>query len=279
MKFHFIKMTGAGNDFIMLDNLDLSLSESLTGELIAALCDRHFGIGGDGLIAAESDGGKLRMRYYNSDGGEAEMCGNGARCFARFVGSLLGNEESPFSFETRAGTIHARFEDNGRVTVGLTAPENMKLNVLPASDAVPAPVHFINTGVPHAVAYLDRVSDVDVVRMGAFLRWHEMFAPAGTNANFAEILSPRHLKIRTYERGVEDETLACGTGMTAAALVHAALTGCDSPVSLDVAGGDTLDVGFEREGSSFRRVTLTGPAQVVFQGEVDLDRFRENRKA
>lgn len=279
MKVSFVKMTGAGNDFVMLDNLDLALSSALTKETIEALCDRRFGIGGDGLIAAEPDGDKLRMRYYNSDGGEAEMCGNGARCFTRFVGQLLGNETAPFSFETLAGTIQARFESDGRVTVGLTSPKDLKLNVLHATGTVQSPVHFINTGVPHAVAFLDNVTDIDIVRMGSFLRYHEVFAPAGTNANFAQIISPGHLKIRTYERGVEDETLACGTGMTATALIHAALTGCPSPVQLDVAGGDTLAVSFERQGYNFTNVMLTGPAYQVFEGEVELNNFPRKRQA
>lgn len=279
MKVRFVKMTGAGNDFVMLDNLDLSLSAALTKETIAALCDRRFGIGGDGLIAVEPDGGKLRMRYYNSDGGEAEMCGNGARCFTRFVGQLLGNETDPFSFETLAGTIQARFETDSRVTVGLTSPHGLKMNVLPATDTVPSPVHFINTGVPHAVAFLENVQDIDIVRMGSFLRYHEAFAPAGTNANFAQIISPNHLKIRTYERGVEDETLACGTGMSATALIHAALTGCESPVHLDVAGGDTLAVSFERCGDSFTNVMLTGPAYQVFEGMVELNDFPRKKQA
>ena len=269
MELNFIKMTGAGNDFVMVDNRDLSLSELLTREMIAAFCDRRFGIGADGLIAAEpaQAGGDVRMRYYNSDGGEAEMCGNGARCFTAFYSLLSEGEVSEVTFETMAGLVKGVINDDSSVTIQLTAPKDMKLNALAASETVPAPVHFINTGVPHAVAFLPSVKDIDIRRCGAFLRYHEAFAPAGTNANFATVLSPQHLQLRTYERGVEDETLACGTGMTATALLHAALTGASSPISLDVAGGDTLSVAFTRtpEGG-FTDVTLTGPAAVVFYG-------------
>ena len=274
MTLHFYKMTGAGNDFVMVDNRDLSLSAALTRETIAALCDRRFGIGGDGLIAVEPTqlaGADVRMRYYNSDGGEAEMCGNGARCFTAFVHFLTQGELSSIRFETLAGIVHGHMNADGMVTVQLTTPKDMKLSALPPSDVVPAEVHFINTGVPHAVAYLDSVDDIDIRKMGAFLRYHEAFAPAGTNANFACVLAPQHLKLRTYERGVEDETLACGTGMTATALLHAALTGAPSPISLDVAGGVTLSVAFTREGESgFRDVTLTGPAVRVFEGHIEL---------
>ena len=273
MKLHFYKMTGAGNDFVMVDNRDLSLSEVLTRKTIEALCDRRFGIGGDGLIAVEpaQGAGDVRMRYYNSDGGEAEMCGNGARCFTAFVHYLTGGQMSSIRFETMAGIVHGHMNPDGMVTVQLTTPKDMKLHALPASDTVPAPVHFLNTGVPHAVAYLDSVDAIDLRKMGAFLRYHEAFAPAGTNANFACVLSPQHLKLRTYERGVEDETLACGTGMTATALLHAVLTGAPSPIALDVAGGVTLSVAFERVGDSeFRDVTLTGPAVQVFEGTIEL---------
>ncbi|MCH5285236.1 MAG: diaminopimelate epimerase [Akkermansiaceae bacterium] len=273
MKLHFYKMTGAGNDFVMVDNRDLALSRQLTRETIAALCDRRFGIGGDGLIAVEpaQAEGDVRMRYYNSDGGEAEMCGNGARCFTAFVHFLTQGQLSSIRFETMAGLVHGHINPDGNVTVQLTTPKDMKLHALAASDTVPAPVHFINTGVPHAVAYLDSVDEIDIVKMGAFLRYHEAFAPAGTNANFACVLSPQHLKLRTYERGVEDETLACGTGMTATALLHAVLTGAPSPISLDVAGGVTLSVAFTRVGESgFADVTLTGPAVRVFEGDIEL---------
>lgn len=276
MPLHFCKMTGAGNDFVMVDNRDLSLTGILDAAAISRLCDRRFGIGADGLIAVEPTertDADCRMRYYNADGGEAEMCGNGARCFARFAARLLGSGNSPLCFETQAGLIHAQFEPGGDVTVELTPPRNLSLHLLPPTAELPSAVHFINTGVPHAVVFLPEIDTLDIRRLGAALRYHTHFAPAGTNANFACVLSPQHLQIRTYERGVEDETLACGTGMTATALIHAALTGAPAPIRLDVAGGCTLAVGFRREGEVFSEVTLTGPATFVFEGDFDLSRL------
>lgn len=274
MLLHFYKMTGAGNDFIMVDNRDLGLSSVLDKETIGALCDRRFGIGADGLIAVEpsrDNGRAVRMRYYNADGGEAEMCGNGARCFANFAAALLRHDKSaPLPFETMAGIVTASFEKDGNVTVNLTDPHSLQLFVLNADPTVGADVHFLNTGVPHAVAFLENLDGLDIPRLGAYLRYHDAFSPKGTNANFARILSPGHIAIRTYERGVEDETLACGTGMTASALLHAILTDAPSPIRVDVAGGDTLKVGFQRMGDHFTHVTLTGPADLVFTGDIEL---------
>lgn len=274
MLLHFYKMTGAGNDFIMVDNRDLHLSASLDKDTIEALCDRHFGIGADGLIAVEPsrlDGCAVRMRYYNADGGEAEMCGNGARCFGNFAAALLGHARTEtLPFETRAGIVTAAFEEDGSVTVNLTDPHSMRLFALPADPATGADVHFLNTGVPHAVVFLNDMAGLDVARLGAYLRYHDVFSPRGTNANFAKVLAPGHIAIRTYERGVEAETLACGTGITASALLHAVLTDAPSPIRVDAAGGDTLQVGFTRMGDHFTQVTLTGPADLVFQGDIEL---------
>ena len=269
----FYKMTGAGNDFVMVDNRDLALSHILTRENIARLCNRRFGIGADGLIAIEPPQIKadVRMRYYNADGGEAEMCGNGARCFTAFVSHLSGGKITKLCFETLAGTVRGLVNPDGSVSIRLTNPHGLKLNILPADGIIPAPVHFLNTGVPHAVVFLPDVENIDLNTMGAYLRYHRSFAPAGTNADFATVLSDRHLRLRTYERGVEGETLACGTGITATALLHAALTGAASPIKVDVAGGDSLSVAFTRTGSTeFSDVTLTGPATIVFRGEISV---------
>lgn len=273
MLVHFYKMTGAGNDFIMLDNRDLSLSPVLNPETISALCNRRFGIGADGLIVVEPARGEgdYRMRYYNADGGEAEMCGNGARCFAAFASALDDSEPMEVSFETEAGLIQAKLHDDYTVTINLTTPHSLELDKITADEEIPGNVHFINTGVPHAVVFVDDINAVDVRNLGAQLRYHEGFAPMGTNVNFVQIISPDHIAIRTYERGVEDETLACGTGMTASALIHAVLNNAPSPVQVDVAGGDTLSIGFTRTGNEFADVTLTGPADFVFDGAIELE--------
>ncbi len=265
----FWKMNGAGNDFVMLDNRSLGLQ--LDGSTIAKLCDRHRGVGADGLLAVEpaSDGGDFRMRYYNADGGEAEMCGNGARCFARYVNKLHDNNLPGLRFETLAGMISADFLGE-EVRINMSAPHNQKLNQSLVVDGTPLTVHSINTGVPHAVVFVDDLEQAEVRRLGAGLRYHEAFAPKGTNANFVKILGPGSISIRTYERGVEDETLACGTGMVACALLTHELQGGSSPVSVLVRGGDTLRVGFEKTPEGFANVTLHGPADFVFEGEVSV---------
>ena len=263
----FWKMNGAGNDFIMLDNRQLT--HSLGGAQIARLCDRHRGVGADGLIAVEpaENGADFRMRYYNADGGEAEMCGNGARCFARFTNMLSGWSLEKVAFETMAGVIGATFHGEN-VRLQMSEPHSLDA----ANELIVAGtgllVDFLNTGVPHAVVFVSDLENVPVLEQGAALRHHAHFQPKGTNANFAKVLGPSSIAIRTYERGVEGETLACGTGMVASALLHHLRTGDPSPVSVLVKGGDTLEVGFKRDGDRFTDVTLTGPADLVFQGGI-----------
>ncbi len=270
MQLPFVKMNGAGNDFVMLDNRDLSLS--LTGDQIARLCDRHRGVGADGLLLVEpaTAGGDFKMRYYNADGGEAEMCGNGARCFGRFVNHLHGDTLSLIHFETLAGMISAEFEGD-QVRINMSTPFDLKLNqTLPVAGET-LTVHSVNTGVPHAVVFFEDVEPVAVRTLGAGLRYHEAFAPKGTNANFVQVLSPDSIRIRTYERGVEDETLACGTGMVACALIHHELSGAPSPIRVKVQGGDTLAVGFvETAPHSYSNVTLFGPADFAFTGSIEI---------
>jgi diaminopimelate epimerase len=270
MQLPFVKMNGAGNDFVMLDNRDLSLS--LTGDQIARLCDRHRGVGADGLLLVEpaTAGGDFKMRYYNADGGEAEMCGNGARCFGRFVNHLHGDTLSLIHFETLAGMISAEFEGD-QVRINMSTPFDLKLNqTLPVAGET-LTVHSVNTGVPHAVVFFEDVEPVAVRTLGAGLRYHEAFAPKGTNANFVQVQSPDSIRIRTYERGVEDETLACGTGMVACALIHHELSGAPSPIRVKVQGGDTLAVGFvETAPHSYSNVTLFGPADFAFTGSIEI---------
>jgi diaminopimelate epimerase len=242
----------------------------LTREGIAHLCDRHRGVGADGLLAVEpaESGADARMRYYNRDGGEAEMCGNGARCFARFLDRLRGGDSSGLQFETMSGIISAELEGD-LVTIELSRPTGLAMNQSLVVGDEPHTVHSVNTGVPHAVVAMDSVEGVDLRTLGAGLRYHSQFAPAGTNVNIFEVLEPGRLRIRTYERGVEDETLACGTGMAACAIVYHELTGVPAPISLRVAGGDVLSVSFAGEGEAYRRVRLTGPADFTFSGEID----------
>lgn len=266
MLLHFTKMNGAGNDFVVVDNRRGELA--LSRETIASLCDRHRGVGGDGLLAVEpaQNGADFRMRYYNADGGEAEMCGNGARCFSRYAGRLAGLAER-ISFETIAGTITAEFVGDN-VRLGMSDPQGLRLRERVALANTTLTVHSVNTGVPHAVVVVDDLEAVPVKEYGAGIRYHAHFAPKGTNANFIIPVDAQTIAIRTYERGVEDETLACGTGVVASALVFHELTGAPSPISVRVRGGDTLKVGFAGGRGDYKDVTLTGPADFVFDGVI-----------
>jgi diaminopimelate epimerase len=271
----FTKMNGAGNDFILFDNRTGSID--LDRSQIAQLCDRHRGIGADGILLLEKPTNRadFRMRYFNADGGEAEMCGNGARCFARFANEV-GGQKGKISFETPAGVISAELKGD-LVTLRMTEPTDLRLNVDLPMAAENKTVHFINSGVPHVVIPVAKVDDADVRREGAAIRHHKMFSPNGTNVNFIEKRGPNKIAIRTYERGVEDETLACGTGIVASALIFAASEKSSSPITVLAKGGDELQVGFEKSGDRFRNVTLTGPAEFVFEGAIDLTSFRAQR--
>jgi diaminopimelate epimerase len=264
----FTKMNGAGNDFVLFDNrtgqIDLDRGQ------IAQLCDRHRGIGADGILLLEKPTNRadFRMRYFNADGGEAEMCGNGARCFARFANKVAG-QKTKISFETPAGIISA--ELNGElVTLRMTDPTDLRLNVDLPIAAKNKTVHFINSGVPHVVIPVSKIDEADVRRDGAAVRYHNMFSPSGANVNFIEKRGSNKIAIRTYERGVEDETLACGTGIVASALIFAASQDCEGPVSVLARGGDELQVSFERTKNQFTNVTLTGPAEFVFEGTIEI---------
>jgi|SRR6516162_9069126 diaminopimelate epimerase len=264
----FTKMNGAGNDFILIDNrageIDLDRSQ------IAHLCDRHRGIGADGVLLLELPANRadFRMRYFNADGGEAEMCGNGARCFARFANRVAG-AKGKISFETQAGVISAELAST-LVTLQMTEPTDLRLNVkLPVADENKT-VHFINSGVPHVVIPVAKIDDVDVRPEGAAIRHHKMFSPNGANVNFIKKRESNKIAIRTYERGVENETLACGTGIVASALIFAATENTSGPIHVIAWGGDELQVGFERVQGGFRNVTLTGPAEFVFEGTIEI---------
>lgn len=262
----FWKMNGAGNDFVVVDNRENQLS--LSREEIALLCQRQRGIGADGLLAVEpaENGADYRMRYYNADGGEAEMCGNGARCFARFVNRLNHNQLEQVSFETLAGVIHAKFLGD-HVRIDLGRPQDQKLNTQLDIDGQNLTVHFVNTGVPHAVVIVDDLENTDIRGLGSTLRHHDHFAPSGTNVNFMQVLADDHIAIRTYERGVEDETLACGTGMVACALIHHQLNDAALPIKTTVRGGDTLLVDLESNpAGDYENAKLTGPAEFTFEG-------------
>ena len=260
-------MNGAGNDFVLLDNRTGSLQ--LDAKAIEQICDRHRGVGADGLLLVEpaSNGADFKMRYYNSDGGEAEMCGNGARCFARYANRLTGSADR-VSFETLAGVITAEFPGE-LVQINMSTPKDLRLNDSLDVAGERLVVHSINTGVPHAVVFVSDLEATDVQHLGRTIRYHEHFTPKGTNVNFVKILDPNTIAIRTYERGVEGETLACGTGVVACALILHELNNVPQPIGVRVKGGDLLQVGFEKA-AGYSNVTLTGPADFVFDGKIEL---------
>jgi diaminopimelate epimerase len=265
----FAKMNGAGNDFVLLDNRSRQIQ--LQPAQIARLCDRHQGVGADGVILlapCASGQADWAWDFYNSDGSSAEMCGNGARCFARFVRRLTG-AKGPLTFETRAGVITASFHGEN-VTATLTPPKDLRLRQQVKLSIGPTEIHSLNTGVPHAVLFVPDADQAMVLPLGPEIRHHPHFAPKGTNVNFVQVLGPGRIRVRTYERGVEGETLACGTGVTASALIAAELRGFPSPVQVQVQSGDRLSVSFDRTSGPFTNVGLAGPAEFVFEGRIEV---------
>jgi len=266
MKISFLKMHGAANDFVVIDHRRPFLPDD-PGALVRALCDRRRGVGADGVLLLEEAGGlDFTMRYWNSDGRPAEFCGNGARCLARYALDLGLGREGRVRFATDAGVMEARRAPHGggiELQFGrVEAPEAPREL---AASGRSFRGRLVRPGVPHFVVPVERVEWVPVKEWGAALRHHPAFEPAGANVDFVARLGPGRVAMRTYERGVEDETMACGSGAMAAALCAAA-DGEHAPVAVMTAGGDELRVGLEGEAGG-QRVTLSGPAEVAFRGE------------
>jgi diaminopimelate epimerase len=264
----FVKMSGTGNDFVMINNMVLGLKADLS-KLALRLCNRRFGIGADGIIliepATEAD---FTMRIFNSDGSEAEMCGNGSRCAAQFA-AAQGIAGSKMKFKTLAGIIEAELNANG-AAIKLTGPTGMRKDIPVNVKGIEYMMQSINTGVPHAVLFTDNVDFISVKMLGSAIRYHEAFKPAGTNVNFVQVIDKGTIRVRTYERGVEDETLACGTGATASALLSAAMQGVSGrPVKVIVPGGELM-IDFAFKDGLFTDVWLIGAVEATFKGEVQL---------
>jgi diaminopimelate epimerase len=256
-KINFTKMVASGNDFVVIkDKLGAKLSV-----LSRSLCDRKFGIGADGLLLlSKCRGADFRMRIFNADGSEAEMCGNGARCAAL----LYAKKKS--SILTASGIINC--EINGdRVKIQITNPKDADLDIPLGLNGRKIKVNFINTGVPHVVIFVNGIGDVDVRQLGSNIRHHKEFAPAGTNVNFVEPIANNLIRVRTYERGVEDETLACGTGSIAAALIFAIKNNVNDLVRVRTQSKETLRIYFKKSGSLFNSVWLEGGAKIIYKGE------------
>jgi diaminopimelate epimerase len=271
-KIRFLKMSGAGNDFVVIDNRAGIVPEPAT-TFAARVCARQAAVGADGLLLLEKSARKdFRMRYFNTDGSEAEMCANGARCIARFA-VRVGAVGRSMDFENLAGDFHAALIDEDRVRLDMTEPHSLRLDVEVEALGRHLKLHSLNTGVPHVVLPWEELDDAPVRELGRALRHHEAFAPKGTNVNFVRATGPKAIQVRTYERGVEDETLACGTGSVASAILMARLGHVQSPVAVTVRSGSVLTVHFEPDGDSVRHVELEGPAVVLFEGELALAAF------
>lgn len=272
MKLCFWKMSGTGNDFVVIDNRDRKI-RSVTPRWVQKLCDRHNGIGADGILFLEkSRRTDFRMVYYNADGSRASLCGNGARCIARFA-VLKGAARSRMRFETDSGVVTAEV-NQANVRLGLVPPRHYRSDLTIRAEGQTFVVSILDTGVPHAVCLMPSVSKVDVAFYGKSIRFHPAFRPAGVNVNFVQRLDSSTLRVRTYERGVEAETLACGTGATASAIVAALKGLVTSPVSCLTQGGETLQVHLEMNNGDreqpVKQVLLEGPVRVVFKGEIDV---------
>ncbi|MEW6324050.1 MAG: diaminopimelate epimerase [Nitrospirota bacterium] len=270
MKIPFTKLTGSGNDFILIDHRRPFLPEASLSEWIRKICAHRLSVGADGVILIElpsqSQQADFRWRLFNADGSPAEMSGNGGRCAARFA-YLKGIAKAAMVFETPAGLIQAEII-NDEVKIRFTDPADFRWGLKVPIDGATHEGHFVNTGVPHLVYLVSDVDAVDLLPLGRKSRHHELFQPAGTNVNVIHRLDAHHLRIRTYERGVEDETLACGTGAVAAALVAATVAQAKSPITLLPQGGHPLTVTFSQEQGRFRDIYLAGDARVVYDGEM-----------
>jgi len=270
-KIPFYKIQGNGNDFILIDNRRGVLKGKNLGDLAKQVCHRNRSVGADGLIVIIRPASKkahFKWRFFNSDGSEAEMCGNGSRCAARFA-HLKRIAPRKMAFETLAGVIRAEIKKD-TVRVQLTGASGLRMQVIVSLDTTTRMGHFINTGVPHFVYLTDNLAAEDVLKIGRITRNHALFQPSGTNANFVQVDGPHKLRIRTYERGVEGETLACGTGAVAGALIAAAHGKVKSPVEVTTRGGDKLIVSFDRKGEEFSNLYLEGEAEVVCEGKIYL---------
>ena len=269
----FFKMSGSGNDFIIVDNRREVVENSGLSDFINRICRRKMSVGADGFILIEpSDKADFKWRFFNSDGSNAEMCGNGARCAARFA-YVNGISGKNLSFETEAGVVSAEVKED-RAKVKMPDPGELRLAYNIDLKNGPVKVSSVNTGVPHVVVMNETINDINVYNLGREIRFHETFAPAGTNVNFICLQKQGQLAIRTYERGVENETLACGTGSIAAALVTSSETNWQSPINLITRSGESLTIYFTKDGDTFKNVYLEGDARIIYSAQLGEDAWK-----
>ena len=273
-RIYFYKISGSGNDFVIIDNRDRQMDKQRLPEFAANVCQRKISVGADGLILIEkSDVADFKWNFYNSDGSVAEMCGNGARCAARyaFLNNIAGSD---MSFETIAGIVSACVKDD-RVKIKMTDPCDFNPSYTIDLQQGPLTISSVNTGVPHVVIMTDDIDHAPVIHTGKEIRFHNHFSPAGTNVNFISLQKRNTLKIRTYERGVEDETLACGTGSVAGAIVSAHHMKLTSPVKVKTKSNEFLTIYFNNINGIFSDIYLEGDARIIYKGELFEDAWKE----
>lgn len=280
-KISFAKMSGAGNDFVLFDRKYYPSLKLAPGD-IRSLCSRRTGIGADGiLIIDEYPGYNFSMEYYNADGSTGSLCGNGARCAIRYAHLMGMDENNSVKFISNGVVYGGEILDPVNIRFYLGEPDSIELDLNLNVSGKLVPAAFINTGSPHVIVMindLDGVKDIQkipVVELGREIRYLQDFKPGGTNVNFIQI-KDNTILIRTYERGVEDETLACGTGSTAAALISSLKYGLKPPVKLITQSGNELFVNFERSDQKFTNISLSGPAEVTFTGEFYSNQYFNN---
>lgn len=275
-QINFTKMSGTGNDFIIIDHREPFLKPAEQAGFAKKVCKRMFSVGADGLILIEnSDVADFQWQFYNADGTKAEMCGNGARCAARYA-HVKGIAPAVMSFMTVAGLIRAEVKGD-LVKLEMTPPQDTVLGNEFVFGGESRVSHFSNTGVPHAVYFVEDNTETPVQDWGNEIRFHDQYQPAGTNVNFAEVTGKASLMVRTYERGVEDETMACGTGAVACGLLGGLLGFVASPVAVTTSGGEILTIYFEIQGQdveSISGVFLEGPANFIYEGLLDQEALR-----
>jgi diaminopimelate epimerase len=273
MRVAFVKMHGAGNDFVVVDRRPLTLDDSDVAAFVQAVCDRRRGVGADGVLFLEAgpDGFDFAMRYHNRDGGEAELCGNGGRCLAAFAVARGFGDGGRVRFVSPAGAHEARVED-GRVALVLGDAEAPRLGLSLDTPLGAIEAAYLKVGVPHLVVEVPDASAVDLAVLAPVLRAHPELGAEGANVDVAQVTGPDRVRLRTFERGVEGETLACGTGAAATAIALTARGRVRAPVTLEVESGDALTVRFDAVkdgGGAVRSVTLVGPVVTSFEGSFD----------
>jgi len=270
MRIDFAKVAASGNDFIIVDNRGNKLKDKIIdfADFARFSSRRKHSVGADGVLVLEnSEIADFKMRIINPDGSEVSMCGNGIRCSALYASTKKWCGAS-MKIETGAGILEATVKEES-VKIKMTPPKNLKLDQNIGVGKTIMTVHKIDTGVPHAVHFVDEIKDYPVKDMGAKIRYHKIFEPEGTNADFVKPIDKSTISVRTYERGVEDETLACGTGVVASAIISNLVNGTQQPVSANTEGEDVLKVHFKKEHNHFSDVHLEGDSHIVFEGGMD----------